>query len=59
MKEVNGKRYYTTKQVAEAHFVTERTVRNWIKRGLLPGAVRPPGTRKWLIPAQRFTGGIT
>lgn len=43
----------TTADVGEALGVSEQTVRTWCRLGVIP-ALRPPGTRKWLISAADF-----
>jgi len=38
--------------------VTEQAVRMWCRRGLLP-AVRPAGTKKWLIDPEQLDAWLT
>jgi len=54
LKQVKEMEYFIAKQVAERFNVTPRTVTNWCKAGLLPGA-RKPG-RDWLIPVEALDG---
>lgn len=43
-----------TLDVATRIGVSEQTVRNWCRSGVIP-AVRPHNTRQWFIPEQEFT----
>jgi len=45
-------KYYTVKEVAELLKVTERTVRNWIRKGQIK-AIKIG--RVWRIPANQFS----
>lgn len=44
--------YVTTGDVAEHFDVSTRTIRNWLAKGLFPGAVKmsPLSKSDWLIP---------
>jgi predicted site-specific integrase-resolvase len=46
----------TTKQAAEHLDIPEVTLRLWLKKGLVPGAVKYGGKRgMWLIPEDSLT----
>lgn len=37
MRQIEEKRYLTAKQAAQLHHVTEKTIRKWVKAGILTG----------------------
>ncbi len=44
------KPYLTANEAAKHLKVDRATITRWIKKGLVAGAQRPSGTRRWRIP---------
>jgi excisionase family DNA binding protein len=44
------KQFLNAAEVAKLIGVNRATVIRWIKRGVIKGVVRPPGTQQWKIP---------
>jgi excisionase family DNA binding protein len=47
--------YLTTRKIANRYNVTQRTVRNWISKGLIP-AIRVG--KKWMVEESKFKTSI-
>lgn len=48
------KAYLNAAEVAKLLNVDRATVARWIKKGVLKGAVRPPGEQQWRIPLSAY-----
>jgi excisionase family DNA binding protein len=48
------KAYLNASEVAKLLRVDRATVSRWVKKGIIPGAIRPHDTGQWRIPLEAY-----
>jgi excisionase family DNA binding protein len=48
------KAYLNASEIAKLLRVDRATVSRWVKKGVIPGAIRPTNTGQWRIPLEAY-----
>jgi len=48
------KAYLNASEIAKLLRVDRATVSRWVKKGVIPGAIRPNNTGQWRIPLEAY-----